>query len=84
MTGIANAGSTRRERDGARLLKGVEQYRSGGSGETHENQCDDKNSHGIPQQSVALAFYERREWPTQAIHCRALVAYPESRRLSDC
>jgi len=51
MAGITHASSTGRECDVTRLLKLIEEHRHRGSGEARENQCDDKNSHGVPQQS---------------------------------
>lgn len=57
MAGIAYASSAGRECDITRLLKLVEEHRHRGGGESCENQCDDKNSHGIPQQIISSMYF---------------------------
>ena len=53
MAGIADPGTSRRERDVAGFLEEIEQHGRRGSRESSEDQCDNKNLHGIPHSLVA-------------------------------
>jgi hypothetical protein len=57
MAGIADASSTRRERDVARLLEFIEQHGHRNGREPGENQCDNKNPHGIPPDHLFLLHF---------------------------
>lgn len=60
MTGIADPRAAGRKYNVARLLKGVEQHRHGRGGQPGENQCGDKDLHGVSPADTALPMAVRR------------------------